>query len=151
MGSLSADFIGRKYPPAEPYEVSRAKIREFARAIGSVNPLHFDVAAARRAGLPDLLAPPTFPALLTIEAGHQILHDPAFGLDVGRSLHGMQEFSYRRPIVAGDCLQVIVSVSDVTHREANETVTIHAEIVTCPGEPVATSRCVVVLLTRPQP
>jgi acyl dehydratase len=148
---MSVAYVGRTYPPTEPYDVSRAKIREFATAIGSTNPLHYDVDAARRAGFTDLLAPPTFPSLLTIEAGHQVLHDPAFGFDLGRSLHGTQEFSYRRPIVAGDCLQVIISVADVTRRLTNESATIRGDIVSRAGEPVATSICVVVVRTGPQP
>jgi hypothetical protein len=31
---LDQSFVGRVYPPTEPYEVGREKIREFADAIG---------------------------------------------------------------------------------------------------------------------
>ena len=144
--ALSLAYTGRSYPPTEPYDVSRAKIREFARAIGSTNPINHDVDAARRAGFGDLVAPPTFPALLTIEAGHQVLHDPEFGFDVGRSFHGTQEFEYRRPIIAGDLLRVIISVADITQRATNESVTVRGEIVTDRGELVAISTCIVLMV-----
>ena len=32
--ALNPDVVGRSYPPSEPYEVGREKIREFADAIG---------------------------------------------------------------------------------------------------------------------
>ncbi len=40
--------------------VERGKIREFALAVGEDNQLFFDPEEARRHGLPDIVAPPTF-------------------------------------------------------------------------------------------
>ena len=40
--------------------MSRVKIAEFADAIGDPNPVYRDRAAARAAGYPDVIAPPTF-------------------------------------------------------------------------------------------
>lgn len=48
--ALNRDFIGRTFPPSEPYEVSRVKIREFADAIGDPNP---STATGRRPRRPD--------------------------------------------------------------------------------------------------
>lgn len=56
--ALNPDFIGRTYPPSEPYLVGREKIREFARAIGDVNPAYHEVAAAQGLGYADVVAPP---------------------------------------------------------------------------------------------
>jgi len=58
--ALNAEFVGRVYGPGAPYEVSRVKIAEFADAIGDPNPVYRDPAAARAAGHPDVIAPPTF-------------------------------------------------------------------------------------------
>ncbi len=33
--ALDQSFVGRTYPPTEPYEVGREKIREFAEAVGT--------------------------------------------------------------------------------------------------------------------
>ena len=52
-------FVGREYPPTPPYAVGSAKIREFAEAVGSTDPVHVDSAAARAAGYRDVIAPPT--------------------------------------------------------------------------------------------
>ena len=45
--ALDPSFVGRTYPPTEPYLVSREKIREFADAVGDPNPAYRDPDAAR--------------------------------------------------------------------------------------------------------
>ena len=45
--AINRDYIGRTFPAAAPYEVSRVKIVEFADAIGDPNPLYRDRAAAQ--------------------------------------------------------------------------------------------------------
>ncbi len=57
---IGRDYLGRTFPPTEPYEVSRVKIAEFASAIGDSNPLYRDREAAQAAGHRDVPAPPTF-------------------------------------------------------------------------------------------
>ena len=57
--AISTDAVGKTYAPAT-YAVGREKIREYALAVGETNPLHLDVAHARRKGYRDLVAPPMF-------------------------------------------------------------------------------------------
>ncbi len=67
--ALDQSFVGRTYPPTEPYEVGREKIREFAQAVGDTSPVYTDVEAAS-ARYADVIAPPTFVFSLTFrEAG----------------------------------------------------------------------------------
>lgn len=54
--------------PETPSEVSRVKIAEFAEAIGDPNPAYRDRAAARRAGYPDVVAPPAFGVVVALPA-----------------------------------------------------------------------------------
>ena len=61
---VNADFQGRVYPPTETYRVSAAKIREFAEAVGSADPVHVDADVARARGYADVIAPPTFAVLI---------------------------------------------------------------------------------------
>ena len=63
--ALDQSFVGRTYPPTEPYQVGREKIREFADAIGATDAAYHDPAAAAALGYPDVVAPPTFPVVLT--------------------------------------------------------------------------------------
>ena len=56
--ALDQSFVGRTYPPTEPYEVGREKIREFAEAVGDANPAYTDPEAAKALGHADVIAPP---------------------------------------------------------------------------------------------
>lgn len=141
---LDRSYEGRSYPPTEPYEVGREKIREFAEAINDPNPAYRDPAAARALGYPDVIAPPTFPIVLTLKAGHQVIQDPDFGLDYSRVVHGEQRFSYTRPVRAGDRLTAAVTVTDIRSLAGNDLVTTRVDIATVEGEPVCEATTVLV-------
>jgi acyl dehydratase len=135
---LDPSFAGQTFPPAEPYEVGREKIREFALAVGDLNPLYLDASAARAAGYPDVIAPPTFATILFILATDSIIHDPALGLDYSRVVHGDQGFSYRRPIHAGDHLQAVVRIDSIRSLGGNQVLGMSADFATLDGEHVFT-------------
>ena len=136
---LDQSFIGREYPPTEPYEVGREKIREFADAIKDSSPLHRDAAAAQAAGHPDVIAPPTFAVILSMRAHDAVVADSALGLDYSKVVHGNQRFTHHRPIRAGDVLRTSVVVDDIKARAGNDFLTVRAEIRTDAGEPVCTA------------
>jgi acyl dehydratase len=136
---LDPSFVGRTYPPTAPYQVGREKIREFAAAIGDGNPAYTDVEAARALGHRDLVAPPTFAIVLSMGASHLVVTDPALGLDYSRVVHGEQQFSYTRPIVAGDELSVIVTVEKIRSVAGNDIITTRGDIVTADGEAVCSA------------
>ena len=102
--ALDAGLVGRSYPPSAVYEVGRAKIAEFAAALGDPDPVYRDPAAARAAGHPDVIAPPTFAIVVTPRGGDVVLADPDVALDYSRVVHGEQRFIHHRPIRAGDRL-----------------------------------------------
>ena len=137
--ALDQAFVGRKYPPTAPYEVGREKIREFADAIGDHNPAYRDVEAARALGYPDVIAPPTFPIILSLRAGAQVAFDPELGLDYSRVVHGEQRFVYARPVRAGDRLTVTVTVESIRSAAGNDLLTTRADVSTVDGEPVLTA------------
>src|ERR671917_1973267 len=100
--ALDRALVGRSYPPSAVYEVGRAKIAEFASAIGDPSPVYRDPDAAKAAGHPDVIAPPTFAIVLTLEAANVVLADPDVDFDYARVVHGEQKFRHVRPIRAGD-------------------------------------------------
>ena len=142
--SVDASFIGRTYPPTEPYEVGREKIREFADAIADTNPAYRDRDAAQALGHPDVIAPPTFAIAVTMRAGHQVVMDPALGIDYSRVVHGEQRFVHHRPIRAGDTLQVVVTVENIRAAAGNDIVTTRSEVSTVDGEAVCTAYSTIV-------
>jgi acyl dehydratase len=135
--ALDPSYVGRTYPPTEPYEVGREKIREFADAIGDPNPVYRDHEAAKALGYPDVIAPPTFPVVLTLGAGDQIVADPDLGLDFSRVVHGDQRFTYTRPVVAGDRLVITVTITEIKAAAGNDLISNRADLTTEDGEPVA--------------
>nr|BEK66446.1 MaoC family dehydratase N-terminal domain-containing protein [Kitasatospora purpeofusca] len=137
--ALDPSFIGRTYPPTEPYEVGREKIREFAVAVGDANPVYRDPEAAKALGHPDVIAPPTFPIVLTMRASGQVVQDPELGLDYSRVVHGDQRFSYTRPVRAGDRLTVSVTVDNIKSLAGNDVLTVRGEVADESGEHVVTS------------
>ncbi|HEX3813738.1 MAG TPA: MaoC family dehydratase N-terminal domain-containing protein [Mycobacteriales bacterium] len=137
--ALDATFIGRSYPPTEPYEVGRAKIAEFADAVGDPNPIYRDAAAARAVGHDDVIAPPTFAFLFTFRAARALIDDPALGLDYSRVVHGEQRFVYDRPVRAGDQLVTTVTVENIRTAAGNDMVTSRSDVSTIDGEHVLTA------------
>lgn len=103
--------IGKEYPPYT-VTVERGRIKDFARAIGDTNPFHLDdrVGAASEWG--DVIAPPTF--LTTFRDENDtgtMLRD--LGVDIGRVLHGEQEFEIHRPIKPGETFLCRSRVLDI--------------------------------------
>ncbi|MFF7454799.1 MaoC family dehydratase N-terminal domain-containing protein [Kitasatospora sp. NPDC008115] len=137
--ALDPSFIGRTYPPTEPYEVGREKIREFAVAVGDANPAYTDPEAAKALGHQDVIAPPTFPIVLSMRASAQVVQDPELGLDYSRVVHGDQKFTYTRPVRAGDRLTVAVTVDNIKSLAGNDVLTVRGEIADESGEHVVTS------------
>jgi acyl dehydratase len=136
---LDPSFIGRTYPPTAPYEVGREKIREFAVAVGDANPVYTDPEAAKAYGHQDVIAPPTFPFVITYGAAGQVVMDPELGLDYGRVVHGDQKFIYTRPVRAGDRLSVTVVIDAIKSLAGNEVITVRGEVHDESGEHVVTS------------
>ena len=135
---LNRAFVGREYPAPDTYEVGREHIRQFADAIGDQNPLYRDPAAARAAGHPDVLAPPTFLTVLGFRFGMSSpIVDPDLGLDYALVVHGEQRFEHHRPVRAGDVLTSVSRVADIRNAGRNELMTMVTEV-TAGDERVAT-------------
>jgi acyl dehydratase len=140
---VDQSFVGRTYPAVARYEVGVEKIREFADAIGDPNPIYRDAAAARAAGHPEVVAPPTFVTIVNLSAIQTIVDE--VGLDWSRVVHGEQTFEDHRPVFAGDCLALVATIEKVTSRASNEFMTVRADISTVDGEPVSTARAMIVV------
>jgi acyl dehydratase len=107
--------VGKLFEPVT-YAVGREKIREYAQAVGEMNPLHSDLEAARAAGYADVVAPPMFAVVYTSPAISSAFFDDAVGMDFSRMVHGAQEFSWGPLVVAGDEITTEVEVADVSQR-----------------------------------
>jgi acyl dehydratase len=136
---VNPEIQGRVFPATAPYLVGREKVREFARAVFSTNPLNHDVAAAQAAGYADVVAPTTFPVVVQEATLAQLLADPDANIDFSRVVHGEQRFTYSRPIVAGDELTAQLTVSSVKTLGGNSMVTADSIIIDATGAHVVTA------------
>jgi len=96
--------MARIHPPGLPVE--RGKIHEFANAILDEHPHYHDAEAAAAAGLPGVVAPPTFAMATALFTDAETRIAPELvALDMRYTLHGAQEFVFERPLFAGDVLR----------------------------------------------
>ena len=137
--AIPEEVVGRTYPAAPAYQVSREKIREFASAVKTTDSVHFEVESARAAGYDDLVAPPTFAIIVSQRADAALVRDPSAGIDFSRVVHTEQRFTHHRPIVAGDELLAAVTVDQVRPMGSGAMITSRVEITTVAGEQVATT------------
>jgi acyl dehydratase len=145
---LDIGYIGRVYPPGDPYVVGDEHIRAFAEAVGDPNPAYRDAAAARALGHPAMVAPPTFGiAIAWPEVRRRVVDDPSFGMDFSRVVHGDQRFVSARPIRAGDRLLATVVVEDVVVGARRASLRTRTDLATVAGEAVVS--IVITLLVRP--
>jgi acyl dehydratase len=142
--AVNRDYIGRAFPPGEPYEVGRVKIAEFADAIGDPSPVYRDVGAALAAGHLDVIAPPTFAIVISMAASGKVVADPGLGLNYAMVVHGEQRFEYARPIQAGDVLTATSTIADIRSAGRNVLLTTKTDIQTVSGEHVCTAHSTLV-------
>jgi len=136
---VNKDFVGRTFPATKPYEVSRVKIAEFANAIGDPSPVYRDRDAAAAAGYPDVIAPPTFPIVVTVAASSSVVGDPALGINYAMVVHGEQRFEYSRPLRAGDVVTAESTIENIREVGRNVMLTTRTEVRTVAGEHVVTA------------
>jgi acyl dehydratase len=142
--AINPDSVGRTYSSPEPYEVSRVKITEFADAIGDQSPLCRDREAARAAGYPDVIAPPTFPIVVTAAGSSRVTTDPDVGVNYAMVVHGEQSFEHSRPLHAGDVVVWEATVESVRQVREMTMLTTATQIRTLDGEHVCTARSTLV-------
>lgn len=118
--ALNEDRIGHVYP-SWTYEVSRAKIHEYASALGETDPRHTSDGD-------DCVAPPTFAANFTIMQGAEaMVADPELGAH-WKLVHAGQSYEFgERPIRPGDVISCTPRIADIRHRGENEMLTIEID------------------------
>ncbi|MBI2171455.1 MAG: MaoC family dehydratase N-terminal domain-containing protein [Chloroflexi bacterium] len=100
--------LGVEYP-AGAFQVRKEDILRYCKAIAERAPVHTDEEAARAAGHPSLLAPPTFCAMFVRAMGR-----PDIRLTFGRtSFHAGEALEAHAPIYAGDTLSAATRLKEV--------------------------------------
>ena len=112
---INKGVVGKEYAPFV-VTVERGKIKEFARAIGDLNPFYLDDRVGQASEWGDIIAPPTFATTFRDESASEAFFRD-LGIDISRVLHGEQEFELVRPIQPGHsylCRSRIVDIYEKT-------------------------------------
>lgn len=135
--SIDRRVIGKEYPPYV-VTVERGKIKEFARALGDLNPFYLDDRLGQASEWGDIIAPPTFATTFRDEGiAEAVLRD--LGTDISRVLHGEQEFELARPIQPGQtyvCRTRIVDVYEKTGRSGPMAFVVRETVITDRGDEI---------------
>ena len=115
--------LGMEFP-AFTYEVEKGKIAEFAMAISQkeskeqVDQIYADQKAAKDAGYDDIIPPPTFQTCFALWGGGGLMPMiTALGINLGRLLHGEEEYEYFKPVHPGDVITCQTKVTDIYEKE----------------------------------
>lgn len=143
---IDRSWIGHTLPPSV-LPIERTRVKFFAQVIGETSPLHTNEAAARAAGYPDIVAPPTFLFAAELDSGaiDTLLRD--LKIPIGRLLHGEQGFTFHRPVCVGDTITVTSRIADIYDKKngALQFVVKQSEAVDQTGACVAELRTVLVV------
>jgi acyl dehydratase len=129
--AITEAHAGRRYPPCDPYQVSAAKIAEFAMALGDDNPRYHGDSP---------MAPPTFAAVISARGWDQLFSDPELELSLERIVHGDQRFTFMRPLHAGDVVIATAMIAKVRVRSGSQLISATVDITSRDGEPICTAQ-----------
>jgi len=149
--------LGLEFAPYT-FVVEKGKIAEFAMAISQkenkaqVKPIYVDSAAAKAAGYADIVTPPTFQTCFGLWGGEGLMPMlQALSINLGRLLHGEEEYEYLAPIHPGDVVTgqtKVVSMYDKEKKDKPgkfmEFTVLEAEIKNQRGEVVIRARTTLV-------
>ena len=113
---IDKKHIGYNFTPVTiPVEEGRLKF--LAKTLGETKGIYTDPDAAKASGLPGLLAPPTFPFMLEIDALDLVNFISVLGETLEKLLHGEENFNYYAPIYSGDSITVRKKITDIIDKK----------------------------------
>ncbi len=118
--------IGTEFPPYT-FEVEKGKIAEFAMAVSQkeskdqVKSIYWDSAAAKTAGYEDIIPTLTFQTCFALWGGGGLTPIlQSLGINLGRLLHGEEEYEYLLPIHPGDVMKGKSKVVNMYDKEKKD-------------------------------
>ena len=109
---INKELIGYKFPPVK-IAIEESRLKFFAKAINEDNLIYNSIKEARKNGHKSLLAPPTFPFVIDMDAIDLNKIVNLLKKDLKQLLHGEQSFQYFAPIYSGDLITIYKTIEDI--------------------------------------
>ena len=117
--SIDTKFTGKEYKPFS-YVVGQEKIKEYALAVGDLNPLYTDPDFAKKSKYSCIIAPPMFVVVFAREAMVNLFSDTELNLNMLRLLHGEQEFNFHKIVKADDIITTHPKIKNIYQKSNND-------------------------------
>lgn len=109
-------------------QITAKESQRYAQAVGDLNPLYFEPEAARAAGHPALLTPPTFLAhavvkgqpLTDIRGDGLFRRGVPLRLAVQRTMFGGEEWDFLEPVHVGDTITAETRLADLDEKQGSK-------------------------------
>ncbi len=144
---IDHSFVGREYPVVV-YEMGREKIREYARAVGDLNPLYLDEEAGRASPYGDMVAPPAMASQYALMPADYLFHDEEVGVDYRMLVHGEQDYQFFQVVRPGDRLHIKGRIKDIYEKRSLQFVEFQTEVTNQRGEKVTVATATFVIRPR---
>ncbi len=144
MPVIDKKFIGKEYP-AKEYEIGREKMKEYANAIGDLNPYYHDKAFGKKSKYGDNIAPPNFAAVYNLMGCADVFFDPDLKLNMAMLVHGEQEFEFVKPVKPGDVIMTTGKIVDILQKGNNDLVVYEGRSVNQDGDLVTVGKATFVI------
>ena len=116
---LNTKFIGREYKPVT-YVVGQEKIKEYALAVGDLNPLYVDPDFAKKSKYGCIIAPPMFVVVFARDSMFSMFEDTELKIDFSRLLHGEQEFNFHKIVKENDTITTYSKIKNIYQKNNND-------------------------------
>ena len=113
---IDKKLIGYEFPPVT-LNVEEGRLKFFAKTLGETRGIYNSLDEAKKAGLPGILAPLTFPFLLEIDSMELVDLVNFLGESLEKLLHGEENFKFHKPIYSGDKITVCKKIFDIIDKK----------------------------------
>jgi acyl dehydratase len=141
---IDQKFVGKEYP-VTVYEIGREKMKEYAIAVGDMNPMYQDREAGKSSRYGDNIAPPNFAAVYNLMGCAQMFFDPELKLNFAMLVHGEQEFEFLKPVKPGDVITTTGKIVDIMAKGSNDIIVFEARSKNQDGDLVTVGRATFVI------
>jgi len=121
--ALKTDIQGMVWKYPDTFVVGREQVRQYAKAVKSLDPATHDEDAAAELGHDSLIAPPTFASIFAVMIQNHFFQHVDVGLETMQIVQVDQKFTFHRPIKVGDALTGTMHVESVVERFGADIVT----------------------------